>query len=117
MCARMIEKKVKYQITKDLPDHKYIAQNVAFTRRVDLRIYLEQEYVKFDAFVAANDVGELIARYPVRETPALQEIVTQLNFKTSEKYEMAVRKTLVDDEEARNEISYLLGDLAVLLDA
>ena len=117
MCARMIEKKVKYQITKDLPDHKYIAQNVAFTRRVDLRIYLEQEYVKFDAFVAANDVGGLIARYPVRETPALQEIVTQLNFKTSEKYEMAVRKTLVDDEEARNEISYLLGDLAVLLDA
>ena len=117
MCARMIEKKVKHQITKDLPDHEYIAKNVDFTRQVDLQSYLEQEYVKFDAFVAANDVGGLIARYPVRETPALQEIATQLGFKKPGKYEMAARKTLVDEEEARSAVINLLGDLEAVLNA
>ena len=117
MCARMIERKVKQKITKDLPDHEYIAKNAAFTRQVDLQSYLEQEYVKFDAFVTADDVGGLIARYPVRETPACQEIATQLGFKKPGKYEMAVRKTLVDEEEARSAVINLLGDLEAVLNA
>ena len=117
MCARMVERKVKHEITKDLPDHQYIAKNPTFTGQVDLQSYLEHEYEKLDAFVTANNVGGLIARYPIRETPALGEIASHLNFKTSEKYEMAVRKTLVDDEKARNELSHSLGDLTALLDA
>ena len=117
MCARMIERKVKYEITKDLPGHKYIAENAVFTRQVALQNYLKKECVKFDAFVTANDVGGLIARYPIRETQALSEIASQLGFRTTEKYEMAVRKTLVDDEEARNALMKLFGDLDAVLDA
>ena len=40
LCARMIERKVKHEITKDLPDHQYIAKNPTFTRQVDLQSYL-----------------------------------------------------------------------------
>ena len=117
MCARMVERKVKHEITKDLPDHQYITKNSTFTSQVDLQSYLEHECQMFDAFVTTNDVGGLLARYPIKDTPARREIASSLGFKTYGKYEMAVRKTLVDDEEARNEISHLLGDLAVLLDA
>ena len=117
LCARMIERKVKHEITKDLPDHQYIAKNPTFTRQVDLQSYLEQECEKFDAFVTVGDVGGLLARYPIKDTQARREIASSLGFQTYGKYEMAVRKTLVDDEKARNEISHLLGDLAVFLDA
>ena len=112
LCARMVEKKIRQEMSKDLPDHRYIAANNLFDRRVDLQGYREKEYVKFDALVTAQDVGGLIARYPIRETPALKRIATRLNFRTTGKYEMAVRETLVGDEEARNALRGLLGGLA-----
>ena len=115
LCARMIERKVKHNILNAAPSHKYIAKNNDFTIQVDLQSHLEQEYVKFDAFMAANDTRGLIQRYPVKETGALQNIALKLGFQNTDKYEMAVRKMLVDDEEARNAIKGLLGDLAAKL--
>ena len=61
--------------------------------------------------------GGLIARYPVRETQTLGEIASRLGFRTVEKYEMAVRKMLVDDEKVRNVLIELFGDLAAVLEA
>ena len=117
LCARIVERKVKHEITKSLPNHQYIAKNGSFTSQLDLKSYLDQECAKFDTFVEANDVRGLIERYPVRETPALDNIASQLNFKTTGKYEMAVRKMLVDDEGARNVLAGLFRDLAAVLDA
>ena len=117
LCSRVVERKVKHEITKVLPDHRFIAANDVFNSQLDLKSYLKKECVKFDAFVAANDVGRLIARYPVKETPARGEIASQLGFKTVGKYEMAVRKMLVNDGEARNALTGLFGDLATVLDA
>ena len=117
LCARMVERKVKHEIVKALPDHRYIAANDSFNRHVDLRSHLGEEYVKFDALVASDEVGGLIARYPVRETGAHGKIASQLGFKTVRKYEMAVRKMIVDDEEARKALTDLFGGLATVLDA
>ena len=117
LCARIVERKVKHEITKSLPNHQYIAKNGSFTSQLDLKSYLDQECAKFDTFVEANDVRGLIERYPVRETPALDNIASQLNFKTTGKYEMAVRKMLVDDEGARNVLAGLFRDLAAVLGA
>ena len=110
-------RKVKHEITKVLPDHRFIAANDVFNCQLDLKSYLKKECVKFDAFVAANDVGRLIARYPVKETRARGEIASQLGFKTVGKYEMAVRKMLVNDGEARNALTDLFGNLAAVLSA
>ena len=115
LCARMIERKVKHNILNAAPGHNYIAENNVFTIKVDLQSPLEQEYVKFDDFMAANDTRSLIQRYPAKKTGALREIALKLGFKNTDKYEMAVRKMLVDDEEARNAIKGLLGDLAAKL--
>ena len=115
LCARMIERKVKHNILNAAPSHKYIAKNNDFTIQVDLQSRLEQEYVKFNAFMAANDTRGLIQRYPAKKTGALQKIALKLGFQNTDKYEMAVRKMLADDEEARNAIKGLLGDLAAKL--
>ena len=116
LCARMVEKKMRREMNKDLPDHRYIAANDVFDRHVDLQGYREKEYVQFETLVTAKDVGGLIARYPIRETPALRHIASGLNFQTTGKYEMAVREVLVGDEEARNALRGLLGGLEAVLD-
>ena len=103
-------------MSKDLPDHQFIAGHDVFAKQVDLQKYREEEYSKFDAFVTANDVGGLIARYPIRETQAPKRIASELNFQTIKKYEMAVREALVSDAEARTALRELLGGLAAVLD-
>ena len=115
LCARVVERKVKHELVKALPDHRYIAKNSVFTIQLDLLSYLKEEFVKFDTFVTANETACLISRYPVRETEALSKIASGLDFKTDEKYEMAVRKMLVDDEEARNAVKDLVGNIAAVL--
>ena len=115
LCARMVEKKVKHEIVKALPDHRYIAENDFFSSQLNLLNYREEEFVKFDALVTGNETGGLISRYPVRETEALNDIASGLGFRTPEKYEMAVRKMLVDDEEARNAAEDLFGSMAAVL--
>ena len=67
LCARMIERKVKHNILNAAPGHNYIAENNVFTIKVDLQSPLEQEYVKFDDFMAANDTRGLIQRYPAKK--------------------------------------------------
>ena len=116
LCARMVEKKMRREMNKYLPDHPYIAANDVFDRHVDLQGYREKEYVQFDTLVTAKDVGGLVARYPIRETPTLRHIASRLNFQTTGKYEMAVREVLVGDEEARNALRGLLGGLEAVLD-
>ena len=111
----MVEKKVKHEIVKALPDHRYIAETDFFASQLNLLNYREEECVKFDALVTANETGGLISRYPVRETEALNDIASGLGFRTPEKYEMAVRKMLVDDEEARNAAEDLFGSMAAVL--
>ncbi|MDE2783395.1 MAG: AAA family ATPase [Gemmatimonadota bacterium] len=115
LCARMVEKRVRQEISRDLPDHQFIAVNDVFGRQVDLRRYRESEYARFDELMTANDLGGLIARYPIRETPALGRIAARLNFQTTGKYEMAVREALVAEDDARNALRGLLGGLAAVL--
>ena len=115
LCARMVARRIRQEMNKDLPDHRFIAANSVFAKQVDLQSYRKKEHMTFDALVATDDVEGLIARYPIRETPAPRSIATQLNFQTTGKYEMAVREALVGEENARIALRGLLGGLAAVL--
>ena len=115
LCARMVEREVRNNILNALPAHEYIAENSVFTIQEDLQSLLEQEYEKFDALMEANDARGLIQRYPLKVTGALREIALKLGFRKTDKYEMAARKMLVDDEKARTVMKGLLGELAAEL--
>ena len=117
LCARMVERKIGYDIVRRLPNYKFIRENDSFNDVIDLRSYREAEHKKFDEFVSCNNLIRLIARYPLRETPLRDRVAKKLNFQDETKYEMAVRKLLLDDEESRAVLKASLDDLAALLDA
>jgi hypothetical protein len=58
-----------------------------------------------------SDLEGIIGRYPVRETPALTEIAKKLGFNNREEYEAAVRKLLIDDDDALKFVKSLFGSL------
>jgi hypothetical protein len=57
-------------------------------------------------------LAEIISRYPADETPALDKIAKELGFQNREQYEGAVRKLLMDDNEALTFVKSLFGTLA-----
>lgn len=109
LCARLCERKVKQKITP--PDWKKILDEINFNITLDLVSQLNEERARFDGYISNQDVASIIARYPIRETPALDEIARALNFSSRKNYEAAVRKLLIDDGDVRNQIKAKFGDL------
>lgn len=58
-----------------------------------------------------GNLEEIISRYPIRETPALDKIAKELGFQSREQYEGAVQKLLMDDNEALTFVRSLFGTL------
>jgi len=114
LCTLMVLQKGKDELLRHTPDEQAVA-NGTLNVSVDLARYLSDEEALFDVKVSESDVDALIARYKVRTTPLLQSIAMALGFQSREKYERAVRKLLIDSEQARSETRQLFGDLAALL--
>lgn len=114
LCARLCERKIKNQIP--LPTWEEILGSPRFETPFDVKTKLEKEKAKFDSYILSEDIDNLIGRYPVRETPALDKIAKALEFKTRKKYESAVLKLLVDDEEAREGIRKYLSSLTTAIE-
>lgn len=70
------------------------------------------EKEKFDSYIESQNLGQIVGRYPVRETPVLNKIIEAIGFQSREKYESAVRQLLVDNDEIRNQTRNSLGELA-----
>ena len=110
LCARLCVRKVRASIR--LPTLEDIKDKDAFPLgNVNLKPIRDIELQKFDSFIASKDVDSIIGRYPVRETPVLNKIVEALGFKTREKYEGAVMKLLIDDNDVCIKTRNLLGKL------
>lgn len=58
-----------------------------------------------------GNLEEVIKQYPIRETPALAEIAKKIGFQNRKQYEGAVRKLLMDDNEALRFVKSLFGTL------
>jgi hypothetical protein len=79
--------------------------------------YVEQEYGRLEHELNAGNLAEIISRYPVRETSALDRIAKALEFQNRKQYERAVRKLLIDDQEALTFVKSLFGTLVSDLEA
>lgn len=111
LAARMTEQAVKDLISLEMPDWKKIqaGQNVAIA--VDARALYQSERERLMAWLDAKDVSKIIARYPIRETMALEGIVSALQFKSKSQYESAVRKLVVDDNTMKTMLIGFFGNL------
>jgi hypothetical protein len=98
-----------------LPKHKNILEKADFELKMNLKEIQEKEEAHFDKLVADKNLDGLISRYPVRETPVLTKVATGLGM-TRDKYESAVRKLIIDDNETKEYFKTLLKPLTTLIE-
>jgi ABC-type Mn2+/Zn2+ transport system ATPase subunit len=115
LAARMTEQAVKDKIGLQMPDWKAVqrGQNVNIT--VDADAMYQAEKAQLNSWIAAEDVEKIVGRYPIRESQALDGVVTALQFKNRSQYEAAVRKLVSDDQSIRTTLIGYFGDLASAL--
>ena len=112
LSERAVEKAIREEIFRHLPKKEEIATAAPIEVFVDVAAVVVLERDRLQNAVNAGDLMEIIAKYPVRETPALAKIALGLGFQDREQYEGAVRKLLIDDNEALSFVRTLFGSLA-----
>ena len=103
MAARMVERKVKEKVLYETPNwNAILSDNVDIVISTNEILNIEKELI--NKMLSERNITALIARYPVRETPALESVSQALGFLSKDKYEQAVRKMLIDSEEERSNV-------------
>ncbi len=115
LCSRLCEKQVRNSVMTALPKHKDIQEKGNFELKMNLKEIQEKEEAHFDKLVEDKNLDGLISRYPVRETPVLTKIAAGLGM-TRDKYESAVRKLIIDDNETKEYFKTLLKPLTTLIE-
>lgn len=114
MAARMVERKVKDLLSKKSPPWKEILLNNVEINFTTSSI-LQEEMGLIEQLLESKNIERLIARYPVRETPALEFISKKALFQSKEKYEQAVRKLLIESDDTKNMLKALINPVTVKL--
>jgi ABC-type lipoprotein export system ATPase subunit len=97
LAKRVVEKTLRSEILRHLPGQREIAAGKPFSISVDIADAVATETRRFKAALDADDLTSIIARYPIRKTPALEQIIQKLGFQDRDQYESAVRQLLLDD--------------------
>lgn len=117
LSERTAEKTLREKVFQHLPGAKEIATAKPINVAIDVAAVVVEERGRLQDALNAGSLEKIIAQYPVRETPALNEIARKLGFQDRGQYEGAVRKLLMDDAEALNFVKSLFGTLAADIDA
>ena len=112
MSQKVAEMAIRAEVFRNIPGKNEVAAGKPFNLTIDIAAAVSKERSQLDSAVAANNLEVLIARYPIRETPALSQIAKHLGFQDREQYESAVLKLLIDDDSAVAFIRSLFGTLA-----
>jgi hypothetical protein len=114
LCSRLSEKRVRTAIMYMFPKHTDIIKKQEFEIKLDLGDYYNQEEAIFNQLIADENLNGLIERYPVRETPVLNNIVKGLGIDRAT-YENIVRKLIIDNEVVLAIFRELLAELTTLV--
>lgn len=117
LSERVIEASVRQQLMSKLPKRSDIAEAQPIEITIDVPTVVAEEVARLTQACDDGDLSMIIAKYPVRETPALREIAIKLGFQGRTQYENSVRKMLMDDPEALVELQALFGTLKSDIDA
>jgi ABC-type cobalamin/Fe3+-siderophores transport system ATPase subunit len=111
LSERVAERAVREALLSKMPTRERISAGTAITFSIDVAGMVTAERRRIQIAINGGDVASIIARYPVRETPALDRIATRLGFQDTGQYEGAVRKLLLDDAGALTFVRTLFGTL------
>ena len=114
MSARLAEKAVRDKLLRHAPDWRGIlAGNVELT--ITSADVLEAESRLIDELIREGNLERIFSRYPIRETPALGVVAHALGFQSPSMYEQAVRKALIDSDDAREIVKDLMQPISDFL--
>jgi ABC-type lipoprotein export system ATPase subunit len=111
LSERAVEATLRQELMRHQPRRKDIAAAQAINIKIDVPKVVAEEAARLQQACDAGDLASIIARYPVRETPALNIIAQHLGFQTPKQYESAVRKLLMDSVEALEFVRSLFDSL------
>jgi hypothetical protein len=112
MSEKIAEKTIRADVLKHMPGKKEVKEGKPIKIDIDTAHLVKAEHDRLQQLLKDNDIQAVIARYPVRETPALTRIVEELGFQDREQYEASVLKLLIDDSEALAFVQSLFDDLS-----
>jgi len=108
MAARLVQRNVKDSLSRQAPDYRAImGGNVSI--EFSTQTIFQQELQLIDSLLETANIEGLISRYPIRETPALAAVSQGALFASKDKYEQAVRKMVIESDEALELLRSLLA--------
>jgi hypothetical protein len=111
LSERVVEASLRAELMRQLPRRQDIAAARPIAVTIDVPTVVAAEIARLNGVIAAQNLAGIIARYPVRETPALDRITQALGFQSREQYEGAVQKLLMEDQIALQYVQNLFGTL------
>lgn len=117
MSERVVEKRIREEIFRNLPRREEIADGNTIDISIDVNDIVTKEIKRLQQYLEEGNLTEVISRYPIRETQALSEIAKKLGFQRQSQYEGAVRKLLMDDNKALDFVKSLFGTLEADINA
>jgi ABC-type Mn2+/Zn2+ transport system ATPase subunit len=111
LSKRTAEKALREEVFRHLPTQNTIATSEPINVSIDVANVVTLERERLQNALDAGNLAEIISRYPADETPALDKIAKELGFQNREQYQGAVRKLLMDDNEALAFVKSLFGTL------
>ena len=114
LCSRLCEKQIRNETFSNLPKHTDIISRGEFEVKINVGEFLEKEEAIFESLVQEQNLNGLIERYPIRETPVINGIVSGLGL-NKDTYEGAVRKLIIDKLEVKEFYQSVLNDLTEII--
>jgi len=116
LIARLAERRIRNLVQSSAPTWVDI-QSGRSSVEIDGSHLSSEEAAYFDQLSSNNDLGKLVSRYPVRETPFPTEVSRALGFANRHAYEGAVRKLAASSESCRLELFGLLRPIKDVLNS
>jgi ABC-type cobalamin/Fe3+-siderophores transport system ATPase subunit len=112
LSERVAERSVREEVVKALPNRAQITAGSPINLSIDVAAIVASERKRLENALQEGKLDEIIAHYPVRETPALDQIATRLGFQDRAQYESAIRTLLIDDPESLQMVGHRFEQLA-----
>jgi len=100
LSARIAEKRIRREIFRNLPTSDTILAKIPISIGIETQTVLDEATNSLTQAIDNGDWIKVITRCPVRNSPALDAIAKEVGFKGRPDYEKAVRRLLIEDEEA-----------------
>ena len=114
LAARICERRVHEQIRLQMPDWKAIRDSRNLSIIVETDRIMEEEIARFRELLVHADLQELMDRYPVRETGALDEIGRQFDL-SQRNYRKTLLARVRSDHKLAEKLRGRVGPLAAAL--